>query len=274
MRPAEAAGLFLRIAGLEARKLMSYRVDFWLNSVAAFLAQLAVAYFLWLAVFETTGKPEIGGFTLAGMVTYYVLAILLGKMIRGQERQAGLARDIYDGTLTRYLVFPLAYFRFKYAEHVGALLPALVQLAVFGSVAFLLFELPPEIRITAGSLARAAVAVAMGNLLHFLIVYPVEGVAFWADNVWSLNVMARFTGELLGGLLLPLTLFPGWARQTLELLPFQYLFYFPVMTLLGRVSPGEWLRGMAVALVWCGLIALAGRAVWRRGYRVYSGVGI
>lgn len=274
MRREPAPALFVRIAGLEARKLMSYRADFWLDAVAGFLAQMAVAYFLWLAVFESTGKREIGGFTLPGMVVYYLLAILLGKMIRGQERRIALAQDIYEGTLTRYLVFPIAYFRFKYAERIGALLPAFVQLAVFGTVAWLFFDLPAEIQITAGSVARTAVAVAIGGFLHFLLIYPIEGIAFWADNVWSLNVMVRFTGELLGGMLLPLTLFPDWARQVLELLPFQFLFYFPVMTLLGRVGPREWLGGIALALAWCGVIGLVGRLVWQRGYRVYSGVGI
>ena len=74
--------------------------------------------------------------------------------------------------------------------------------------------------------------------------------------------------------MLPLSLFPEWAERLLSLLPFQYLFYFPVMTLMGAVSPGEWARGLLVALAWCAVIGLAGRAVWRRGYLAYTGVGI
>ena len=266
--------LFFKVVGLEARKLMSYRVDFWINAVAAFAAQLAVAYFLWLAVFEVSGSVRIGGLTLAGMVLYYVLAILLGKMVRGQERSIGVALDIYEGHLTRYLIYPVDYFRFKYAEQVGALVPAVVQLSVFGSLAVLLLELPDGLAITPGSMARAAVAVALGNFLHFLITFPIQSIAFWADNVWSLNVMLRFSAELLGGLMLPLSVFPDWARQVLELLPFQYLFYFPVMTLMGSIEPAVWARGLAVGLAWCVVLWLVGRLVWSRGTRTYTGVGI
>ena len=266
--------LFLEIWSLETRKAMSYRVDFWIDAVAVFLTELALAYFVWLAIFEQTGRERLGGFTFRGMILYYLLAILFGKIVRGRERLMDLAQDIYEGSLTRYLLYPSSYFWFKYAQHLGALAPALVQLALFGLGAALFLEPPAELAISTATLGRAAVALAVGNLLYFLLLYPLQGVAFWADNVWTLNVMARFVGEFLGGLMLPLSLFPGWAHGALSLLPFQYLFYFPVMTALGEVSAGEWARGVAVALVWCAAIGGIGRAVWKRGYLVYTGVGI
>ena len=117
-------------------------------------------------------------------------------------------------------------------------------------------------------------SIALANLAYFLLVYPVQGVAFWADNVWSLMAMLQFGTNFLGGLLLPLDLFPGWAREIIMLLPFPYLFYVPVKTLLGEVPPGEWIRGMGVLLAWALVLGAAGRAVWRRGDRQYAGVGI
>jgi ABC-2 type transport system permease protein len=266
--------LFAHVASVEARKLMSYRADFWINAVAAFVVEITVAWALWTAIFAESGEARIGGFTLPGMVLYYVLALLLGKLVRGEDRQTTIAGNIYDGSLTRYLLFPTGYFPMKYAEHLGSLGPALAQLALFGAGAAFLFDFGTVGRIDAATVGRAALAVALGNLLAFLMAYLLEAVAFWADNVWSLSVMLRFAGNLLGGQLLPLNLFPGWAQAALDLLPFRFLFYFPVMTLVGRVEMAEWLAGMAVGLAWCGILALASRAVWRRGYLAYTGVGI
>lgn len=268
------ARLFLNVLGVEARKLMSYRVDFWLNALFAFVVELGVAAFLWRAVFDASGRERIGGFTFEGMVIYYLLAILLGRLARGQEHEVTVASDIYEGTLTRYLLYPAPYFGFKYAEHLGALVPALIQLAVFCPLVLLLIDVPAELTITPGSVLMAVVVVAVANLLAMLMLYPIQGIAFWADNVWSLNVMQRFVGELLGGLMLPLTLFPEAMQDVLALLPFQYLYYFPVLTLMGQVSVGEWLRGLAVMTLWCVVLFLLARRVWRNGYRVYSGVGI
>ena len=48
----------------------------------------------------------------------------------------------------------------------------------------------------------------------------------------------------------------------------------PVQTLQGAVDPLEWAQGTGIALGWCVVVLGIGRAVWRRGYREYSGVGI
>ena len=266
--------LFASVVSVETRKLMSYRADFWIHTVVAFSAELLIAYSLWQAVFAATGRQRIGGFTFGGMVFYYVAAILVGRLVRGQERQISSAQDIYDGSLSRYLVYPAPYLGMKYAEHLGALLPALLQVLLFGVAAALVLPAPPDTTVSIGSLAMAAVSVALANLLWFLIRYPIQAVAFWADNVWTLNVMVRFASEMLGGLLLPLSLFPEPLQKILLLSPFPYLFYCPVMTLLGRVPVGEWARGVAVVVLWCAALAWVGGRVWRRGERVYTGVGI
>lgn len=266
--------LFLDVWSVEARKLMSYRADFWLSAVASFVVEITVAYFLWSAVFRESGHEEIGGFTRDGMTIYYVLAILFGKLIRGEDRGSTIAQNIYDGSLTRYLLFPTNYFGFKYAEHLGTLVAALVQLALFGGAAILLFDLGAAGHVTAASVARTVAAVAAGNLLAFLMTFLLESVAFWADNTWSLLVLLRFIGHLLGGQLLPLHLFPGWAQPLLDLLPFRFLYYFPTMTFLGRIDLGAWASGMGVALAWCAVLGLAAREVWKRGTLEYTGVGI
>ncbi len=267
-------GLALQVFSVESRKLMSYRTDFWLNTVAVFAAKMAIAYYLWTAVFAESGRTTLGGFTKEGMILYYVLAILIGRVVSGGERRMSISQDIYEGSLTRYLLYPTHYGPIKYVEHLGTLVPSLIQLVLFGAVSSLLFDFSQLGAVTVGSLLRAAVAVAVGNVLLFLMLYVVQGVAFWADNVWSLQVMLRFITSMLGGLMLPLDLFPDWARQILEVLPFQALFYFPVMTLLGRIETSEWLRTLGVALLWCAAIGWLARVVWRRGYRVYTGVGI
>lgn len=266
--------LFASIAGVEARRLMSYRADFWFTAVGAFLVDIVIAWFLWSALFAESGRGEIAGFSRQGMVLYYVIALLLGKLVRGEERQSTVARDIYEGALTRYILYPQRYFACKYAEHVGALAPALVQLAVLGLGVTFLLDLPSLGGVGPGTLARTLIAIAAGNLLAFLMTFLLESTAFWADNVWSLSVLLRFTGNLLGGQMLPLAVFPDWAQPWLAALPFRFLFDFPTMTLLGRLDTAAWLEGLAIGLAWIAFLAVASRLAWRRGYRAYTGVGI
>lgn len=266
--------LFLHVFTIQARKLMSYRADFWLSSVVSFLVELGIMFYLWRAVFAESGTDRIGGFSLDAMILYYVAAILLGKLIRGNDRDVTVSTDIYEGGLTRYLLYPSSYFGFKYAEHLGTLLPAAIQLVIFGMLYGALAGIPPEVEVTPASIAMAACSVVVSNLLHFALLYPIQLVAFWADNVWSLNVMFRFACMMLGGLLLPLSLFPDWTQPVLAILPFQYLFYVPATTLLGQVPFAEWIVGIATSVAWIAAIGLATRLIWRRGTFQFTGVGI
>jgi ABC-2 type transport system permease protein len=266
--------LFLHVVSLEARNRMSYRAEFWLNALVGFFVELAVVYFLWQAMFDESGSDAIGGYTLTGMVTYYLAVILLGKLVRTQRFEGGVSADIYEGGLNRYLVFPAGYFPFKYAQHLGGLVPAVFQFSLFAALVVGVLDIPAHLRPTLASATMALTAVALANLLYYLLDYAIQLVAFWADNVWSLDVAKWFLASLLGGFMVPLSVFPEWVVPYLELLPFRFLFDFPARVLLGQIGPAEWAQGLGLALAWCGVFALIGKAVWRRGVRQYAGVGI
>ena len=270
MRPR----LFLHVLSIEARKSMSYRLDFWIQAVVGFAIGVAAPYFLWAAMFAESGSRTIGGFTLRGMVLYYVAVTLLARLVRGPDLVVDVANDIYEGGLNRYLVFPTGYVSFKYAQHLGVAFPFLIQLAIFGTATVAFVGDLDAIGITAGSATMAVASIAVANLLFFLLAYPVQAVAFWADNVWSLVVLLRFATALFGGAMLPLTLFPEAMQRVLFYSPFPCLFHLPVSALLGRVSPAEWAEGIAVGVFWCAVFAAVGRLVWRRGELSYSGVGM
>lgn len=266
--------LFLHVASLEVRRSLTYRVDFWIQAVLTFLAEIALAWFLWRGVFDASGAATIGGYTFDGAVRYTLLAALASKFVRGVGLEGAIAQEIYDGSLSRYRVYPVSYFAFKYAQHVGTLLPILVQLALFGG-AWLFVAGPSGFAgVTLGSALRAFVSLALAHLLHFTLAWPIQGVGFWAENVWSLMVALRFVGGLLGGLLLPLAVFPDGWRPVLDLLPFRYAFAFPVETFSGTVSPAQWLLGCAITLAWTVILRGLGIWVWRRGALVYSGAGM
>ena len=264
--------VFWSMVGIQARKRMAYRTDFWINSIVAFLAELGVAYFIVAAMFSRS--DHVGEFSRRGMLLYYVAVILIGKVVRSNDMEHVIAGDIYDGSLSRYLVYPTSFFLMKYATQVGSLVPSLVQIGLFGAWVPFVLGVPEGLHITPWTVAMCVVALWLGNALHFLVTYPIELVSFWADNCWSLMVLHRIVAGLLGGVLLPLTLFPAWSQKALTILPFRYMFAFPVDALLGRVTPIDFLHGVSIALGWCGIMACISAIVWRRGTLQYTGVGM
>jgi ABC-2 type transport system permease protein len=270
MRPT----LFFHVALLEARTRMTYRVDFWINAIASFLIALGVAWFLWDAMFRESGASTIGGYDLGGMTLYYVAVILAGRLVRGPELLGSVSHDIYEGALNRYLLFPADYFGFKYAQALGSLLPAVIQFVLLGGLFLALAGPARGGAVTPLSIAMAVPSILVANLLYFTLSFPIQAVAFWADNVWSLGVALRLGSGILGGALLPLSVFPPAAHHVLDWLPFRFLFDQPVAVLTGQVGVGGWLEGLALCLGWILVVGLIARAVWRRGSLQYSGIGI
>jgi ABC-2 type transport system permease protein len=266
--------LFLHVVGLEARKRMAYRADFWIQSFGVFLAEVGLVWFLWQALFREAGTPVVAGWDLDSTVLYYVAVILVAKLVRGNDLDGdSVSNDVYEGSLSRYLLYPAPYVGLKYAQKLGALWPALVQFVLFGAV-FPFFLAGGAFRPTLASVGMGLGSILVGNLLYFLMTWPLHGIAFWADNVWSLIVALRLSSGLLGGTMLPLSVFPDWSQPWLAALPFRHCFAEPVLALLGRTSPQAWLATTAIGLLWCAVFAAAGWAVFARGRYRYTGVGI
>ena len=266
--------LFFHIFTMELKKQMSYRVDFWVNFVVSFLTALGVSYFLWAAIFAANNHQEINGFNLDGMIFYYILIILISKLIRGTGRLMQISMDIYDGGLTKYQLYPTSYLAFKYAQHLGTLFPAIAQIIIFGSLTPFFVDIPANMQITTSSVVIALLIIVLGNLLYFLMSLPLQLVAFWADNVWSLIVMLHFIGALLGGAMLPLRLFPTDIVKLLAYTPFTYLYHFPVAIITNQISPAEIVKGAIMMIIWIIIMAGGSWLIWLKGNKNYSGVGI
>ncbi len=266
--------LFRMLISLEARKLMSYRGDFWITAVANLIATVVVHWFLWRAIFSTTGAETLRGFTFEAIMVYLIGVNLIGRVVRGADLQLEIAGEIYDGGLSRFLLYPTRYVAFKYAQHLGAILPEVVQMFLFAGGLIAIFGLPADAGFSVGTIAMTIPALWVGNLLYFLLSVPLQFVAFWADNVWSLGVLLRFISMLLGGAMLPLAMFPEEAAHALRWLPFVACYEFPVRVAMGELTGAEYLVGLAAGLGWCGVVALASVPVWRKGQLGYTGVGI
>jgi ABC-2 type transport system permease protein len=259
------------VFSLELRRLLSYRVDFWIDFAGTVLVQLGLAFFLWRAVFSFRGVERIGGYTFEAMMLYYLLVPLMEKTTRGHE-MGFLSREIYDGTLNRYLVYPVDTFGYKYVSHLAVSALAVVQTLAALALYLALFGRPDGVELRLLPMVAGVGAALAASLLYFSLAAALEMVAFWADNVWSILTLFRFAIRLLGGGMIPLALFPEWSRTLLEALPFAYLLSWPIRIFMGQepVLSTGWLWMAGWTLVAMGLA----RAVWWRGNLRYTGVGI
>ncbi len=262
------------VFAIELKKVLHYRADFWIRFGLGTVTEVAVAYFLWLAIFEANGATTLRGFTFNGVVYYMLFASFAAKISRGSEHGT-ISTEIYDGTLTRYLVYPLPLMGFKYVTHVVQQINGTIQLliALFGL--WLILPMPTgEMTISAPNFLAGVFTCLLTGYLNFRIMTCLEMVAFWQDVVWNLIAMLRFTTSLLGGAMIPLVFFPEWGKKIVEFTPFPYLVTFPAKTFLGQITLNEWFMNAAILACWSLFFTILATWIWSRGAKQYSGVGI
>ena len=98
----------LRIA-VEER--LVYRADFALTTLMQFLP-MVTQIFLWAAVFhgrELVGRrsPTIAGYTYDNFIAYYLLTMVSRAFSSMPGLASGIARDIREGTVKKYLIQPI-----------------------------------------------------------------------------------------------------------------------------------------------------------------------
>jgi ABC-2 type transport system permease protein len=258
---------------LEIRKVLSYRVDFWINFLGAVLTELAIAYFLWRAVFESQGATQISGYSFKSMILYYVLVALVRRTVMAID-QGAISFEIYDGSLNRYLVYPVSLFSYKYVSWMANAFVTYVQLLLSLALFIAVFGIPADRHVTLEGLVMGTVSLWAASSMYYLLSMLFEMVAFWAENVWSLLVMLRFTVALLGGALIPIALFPKWSMRILKALPFEHMVSSPIRAFMGELSWADLSMSLAILGIWSVLIGATLAWIWRRGTLKYSGVGI
>lgn len=266
--------MFGAAAAIEARARMNYRVDFWVSSLLGFVVEVAVVWILWTAIFAESKAVKIVGFDASNIYLYYFLVVLFAKVTQGDRAANDTADDIYQGRMNKYILMPVRYLGFKYAQYLGRMAPAFIQFVLFGIALATVLRMPPSVDITAGSILMCLVSLALANILFFLIDMLVQLCAFWLGSVSGLLSIKLFVATLLGGYLLPIAMFPERVRAVIDVLPFRHIYGTPVTTLMGHSSLSQWMVDIALASGWCLALYLACQLAWFAGKSRYSGVGI
>lgn len=258
-----------------------YRGDFALGTLMRFLP-IVTQIFLWYAIFDsiesaggdTQGDSEIRGFRFTDIVAYYLLTMVARAFSSMPGLASGIAREIRDGEIKRYLIQPIDLISFllltriahKLAYYVIAILP-------FGLVFFLCRNYftegwpPPQVLIAfVGSLV-------MGFLIGFFLEAAIGMIGFWFLEVSSLLFVYMLFSFFLSGHMFPLTMLPDNVATVVNFLPFKYLAYFPAAIFLGKIPTEDLPLELAIEVCWLTFFILLCRFAYSRGVRRYSGFG-
>lgn len=261
------------VMAMEFRKILAYRSDFWITFLGQMFIQLLVTISLWHSVFKENNVTSMQGLNLEMLALYYLVANI-GMRILWGENIGFISREIYEGTFTRYLLYPISFFQYKTVSYLSYSLFYSLQLFIFYWL-YQLFFGTSDLSFTHLYYLILGIGIFLTSSVLFLtLAFMVELISLWADNVWTLMIMLRFFVTFFGGGFIPLNFLPHWAQEILAWTPFPYLINLPVRTILGLSHHTEILKGILFIVAWTFILAMFVKVIWSRGQKRYTGVGI
>jgi ABC-2 type transport system permease protein len=264
---------YSHVIGIGVQYNLTYRFNFLTRTILGLIPLLALLS-VWRTIYA--GKPagsRVGSYTLAEMISYYLLMTLVDALTAVTEDDWQIAADIKDGNISQFLLKPIDYLWYRLclflAGRATYLAVAAVPLCLFFLYFHRYFLLPPD-WTTFGLFVLSTMLTA---LLQFFTSYAMAMLAFWVLEVSTFIFILYAFEYLASGHLFPLDILPHGLQQVLEYTPFPYQLYFPVSVYMGKAAGGEIGRGLLLQFAWVLATYGLARFAWKRGIKKYSAVG-
>jgi ABC-2 type transport system permease protein len=245
----EYAVLYVAVAVRAFRRYSTYTAatlaGIFTNSVFGLIIS-----FTYIAVWEQ--NPDAGGYDVTDALTYCWLAqaMIVSVAIWGGGAPDELAERIRTGDVAIDLYRPVSFLGWWLAGDLGRALYHLLARGVAPTVVgALLFDL----RFPASALTWLAfgASVTLAVVVSFGLRMLVASSAFWLLDQTGVKHLAAVFAMFFSGLVVPLVLFPDWARDVVMLLPWASFVQVPVDIWLGQRTGAEVASGLAFQVAWC-----------------------
>lgn len=248
-----------------------YRLNFVMWRVRMVISLLTF-YYLWSAV--TVSSSEILSYNQSSILTYVIIGWFVGNIVRS-SRSIDAQGEIASGDLNNFLTKPLNYFVYWASRDVSDKLLN-IFFSVFELSLFYLIAKPPLL-FPQNLLGWTGfiISLILSLILYFFFSFVISMTTFWyyQGGGWAQRFLVFTLIGSLGGTLFPLDMLPKTIYQLINLLPTAYFTYFPTEIYLNRLSPSQFLIGIATQVVWTIGLYLLAKSLWRKGLKVYGAYG-
>ncbi|MBE9002339.1 ABC-2 family transporter protein [Nostoc sp. LEGE 12447] len=236
---------YIWIGWTSARSNLAYLGEVASRGVFLFVI-LYIFLQLWRVTYAETNAKELGNLSLTQMLWYLGIteSIVLSAPIIAQE----VDEDVRTGTLAVQLIRPLSYPLYRLWTTLGERAVRFgLNLTVSIVIALLFVGLIP---LSLPGIFLFLLSLPLAFVLDFLATFLVGLGAFWLENTTGLMLIYSRITMILGGMLIPLDLFPEQWQPVLKNLPFASIVYGPARLFVqpDLVFAGELLLRQAVAI--------------------------
>ena len=264
--------LWWAILSMCVAERLAYRGDFVLGTTMRFLP-IVTQIFLWTAVFGAASSGRMVGYTRDEIVAYYLLTMIARAFSSMPGLASGIARQIRDGEIKKFLIQPIDLIGFSLLARLGHKLVYYgVAIAPFAAVFYICRDYfpgwPP-----AETMAAFLISLVLSFMLGFFLEASLGLMGFWTLEISSLLFVYMLFNFFFSGHMFPLDILPDPWQSWVKFLPLKYLAYFPAAVFLEKIPAEELWREIAIQAAWVVVFIVLCRRLMHAGFRRYSGFG-
>jgi len=257
---------------------LAYRFNFLARVLFGLIPLLAVLL-LWRTIYSEKGADAtVATYTLAQMISYYLLVTIVDALTAVNEDDWQIATDIKDGNISQFLLKPMDYLWFRLCLFVSGRLT--YTAVAFVPLTLLILYLHQYVVLPANwpTFGLFLVSLGLTALLQFFMSYAMAMLAFWVLEVSTFIFILYAFEYIASGHLFPLDILPQPLEHALYFTPFPYQLYFPASIYMGKainveLFPGFFVHGMMIQVAWVVIAYFCARLAWARGIKRYGAVG-
>lgn len=229
------------------------------------LLYLTLIYFVWKAIFASSGSDVVNGMTFETTMIYLVLATALFNFME-MYIVWEMGRDIQSGKIALNLLKPMKYKDYLFWSVSGSFVVNFVFTFI---PTFLIVMLVTKGTIAFGiNIVCFMIAVVLAVIINYEIDFIIGTVCLYTESIWGINVMKQAVVTLLSGATIPLAFFPEKLRTVIEYLPFRAIYDTPLTILLSRnPDAGMVAEKLLVSLAWAVAMSLISHLFWHISIR-------
>ena len=240
-----------------------YRLSF-VFTILGNVIYMGVSYYLWRSIY--TNSTTLHGLTFDETFLYVALGSAVFILLKTYADWI-ISYQIREGTIAIYLTKPVDFQLYSLFTSLGSVLLNLTAITVPTILLLgLVFRVTPKPGL---GLAFFPVSLLLAFAVSFSFDYFVGLLAFYTESTWGLGMTKDILVAVLSGALVPLQFFPDAIQKVLLWLPFQAIYYTPLMMVSKPDVGWETLLPMlAVQLFWALCLPAATRLFYTQAIKV------
>lgn len=248
---------------LSARRVLAAPAEL-VVSALFYLIVVGALSAVWRTAAAANGGHLVG--YSAAALTWYI-ATSESAVVSLDIRMIGdLGEDIASGSVAVELLRPVSVLWIRVAAQLGRAAARLLVIAPAGvALATVTGGRPPD----GAALALALPSVGLALVANVVAQHAFAASAFWLRNATTAWFLYHKLVFVLGGMLIPLEVFPGWLEAAARALPFQAMAYAPARLASGHLEP----LLLVEQLGWIAVLSAVASAVFSAGERRLQVVG-